>query len=61
MKGNDRQRQKDRVEEANYRLSSDERKVFNPRKVIKMPCLFDVLKIKQPAVAYQLGKMAGYF
>ena len=66
MKGNDRQRQKDRIEEGQFRLSGDKDWA---RGGIKTPTytypgimsLGAFLAAKQPAEAWTLGKMAGYW
>ena len=62
MKGNDRQRQKERMENRDYKLSEDQKpaKVRGDNYSPPLMCISAFLKVYQPAVARQLGVMAGY-
>ena len=63
MQGNDRQRQKDKIELRRFNLSQDLRKDIRYTFVPAggLASLLERLEYQQPAVAWQMGQMAGYW
>ena len=61
----DRQGQKERIEERDYRLSMDENKKgeqpLHDKQKIFDNSILAILQVKQPAEAYILGQLAGYW